>query len=190
MADILLIRHGETEWSATGRHTSTTDIPLTATGERQARALTPALTTHHFAAVLCSPRTRARRTAQLAGLPITDTDDDLAEWDYGRYEGRTTADIHTETPDWTLWTDGTPEGETPAQIGARLDRVLERARDLLPRGDVALVGHGHALRVAGARWIGLAASAGGLLRLDTATLSTLGHEHGRPVINTWNAKVD
>jgi probable phosphoglycerate mutase len=187
MADIVLIRHGETEWSATGRHTSTTDIPLTDAGEAQARALAPALARRRFAAVLCSPRKRAQHTAELAGLTVTDIDDDLAEWDYGAYEGRTTADIHTEVPDWNLWTDGCPGGETPTQVGARLDRVLERARDLLCDGDVALVGHGHALRVAGARWIGLSATGGGLLRLDTATLSTLGFEHARPVINTWNA---
>jgi broad specificity phosphatase PhoE len=187
MADIVLIRHGETEWSATGRHTSTTDIALTDQGQQQARALTPALAPRRFAATLCSPRKRAQHTAELAGLTITAIDNDLAEWDYGQYEGRTTADIHTENPDWNLWTDGAPGGETPAQVGARLDRVLERARDLLCDGDVALIAHGHALRVAGARWIGLAASGGGLLRLDTATLSTLGFEHGRPVINTWNS---
>lgn len=187
MADIVLIRHGETEWSANGRHTSTTDMPLTDAGEAQARALAPALARHRFAAVLCSPRKRAQHTADLAGLALTGIDDDLAEWDYGNYEGRTTAEIHTEAPDWNLWTDGCPGGETPAQVGARLDRVLERARELLRAGDVALVGHGHALRVAGARWIGLPASGGGLLRLDTATLSTLGFEHGRPVINSWNA---
>lgn len=187
MADIVLIRHGETEWSATGRHTSTTDLALTATGEDQARALAPALARRRFAAVLCSPRKRAQHTAALAGLTVTDTDDDLVEWDYGDYEGRTTADIRTSRPDWNLWTDGAPGGENPAQVGARLDRVLERARDLLGGGDIALVGHGHALRVAGARWIGLAASGGELLRLDTATISTLGFEHGRPVITTWNA---
>ena len=187
MADIVLVRHGETEWSATGRHTSTTDLPLTAAGEDQARALAPALGRRRFAAVLCSPRKRAQHTAALAGLTVTDTDDDLVEWDYGDYEGRTTAAIHQARPDWDLWTDGAPGGETPAQVGARLDRILERARDLLSQGDIALVGHGHALRVAGARWIGLAASGGGLLRLDTATISALGFEHGRPVITTWNA---
>lgn len=189
MAHIVLIRHGETDWSATGRHTSTTDRPLTDTGRAQARALAPALAGHRFAAVYSSPRTRARDTAQTAGLDITAIDDDLVEWDYGRYEGRTTADIHTDHPDWNLWTDGAPGGETPAQVGARLDRALDRARTHLTDGDVALVAHGHALRVAGARWIGLAASAGGLLRLDTATISTLGFEHGRPVITTWNAPV-
>ncbi|MGA8115445.1 MAG: histidine phosphatase family protein [Actinocatenispora sp.] len=187
MADIVLIRHGETEWSATGRHTSTTDIPLTERGEQQARALAPALATRHFAAVLSSPRTRARHTATLAGLHVTDIDDDLAEWDYGTYEGRTTDDIHTQTPHWDLWTDGAPAGETPDQVATRLDRVLTRARAHLPDGDVALVAHGHALRVAGARWIGLPPAAGALLRLGTATLSTLGFEHSRPVIDSWNA---
>jgi broad specificity phosphatase PhoE len=189
MAEIVLVRHGETEWSANGRHTSTTDLPLTARGEHQARALAPALAARRFAAVLSSPRQRALRTAELAGLHVTAVDDDLVEWDYGRYEGRTTADIHTHDPDWNLWTDGAPGGENPHRVGARLDRILDRARDLLHDGDVALVGHGHALRVAGARWTGLAASCGGLLRLDTATLSALGFEHARPVLNRWNAPV-
>ncbi len=187
MAEIVLIRHGETEWSANGRHTSTTDLPLTARGEDQARALAPVLADRKFTAVLSSPRTRALRTATLAGLDVTAVDDDLVEWDYGRYEGRTTADIHTEDPDWNLWTDGAPGGETPARVAIRLDRILERARELLCDGDVALVAHGHALRVAGARWIGLSASGGGLLRLDTGTLSALGFEHGRPVLNRWNS---
>jgi broad specificity phosphatase PhoE len=187
MAEIVLIRHGETEWSANGRHTSTTDLPLTPRGEQQARALAPALAGRRFAAVLSSPRQRALRTAELAGLHVTAVDDNLVEWDYGAYEGRTTADIHTDDPDWNLWTDGAPGGESPHRVGARLDQVLDRARDLLHDGDVALVAHGHALRVAGARWAGLAASCGGLLRLDTATLSALGFEHARPVLNRWNA---
>ena len=188
-AEIVLIRHGQTEWSANGRHTSTTDLPLTPRGEEQARALAPALAERKFVAVLSSPRTRALRTAELAGLEVTDVDDDLVEWDYGAYEGRTTADIHTDDPDWNLWTDGAPGGESPRQVAERLDRVLDRARALLCDGDVALVAHGHALRVAGARWIGLTAAGGGLLRLDTGTLSALGFEHGRPVLNRWNAPV-
>jgi len=183
---IVLVRHGQTEWSANGRHTSYTDLPLTADGEKQARGLAEALRARHFAAVLSSPRQRAWRTAELAGLTVTALVDDLVEWDYGQYEGLTTPEIRSRRPGWDLWIDGCPGGESPAQIGARLDRVLTRARALLPEGDVALIGHGHASRVAGARWIGLATSAGGLLRLDTGTLSVLGFEHERPVIQQWN----
>jgi probable phosphoglycerate mutase len=187
MAEIVLVRHGQTEWSATGRHTSYTDIDLTADGERQAREIGAHLAGRSFAAVLCSPRVRARRTADLAGLAVTAVDDDLVEWDYGAYEGITTAQIRTGRPGWNLWTDGCPDGESPEQVGARLDRVLDRVTALLARGDVALVAHGHSLRVAGARWIGLPASGGGRLRLDTATLSVLGHEHERRVILRWNS---
>jgi broad specificity phosphatase PhoE len=186
MGQIVLVRHGETEWSAAGRHTSSTDVPLTAEGERQATTLATALAGSSFAAVLASPRQRAWRTAELAGLAVTAIVDDLAEWEYGRYEGVTTAEIRQQRPGWDLWIDGCPDGESPAQVGARIDRVLARVRPLLADGDVALVGHGHSLRVTGARWVGLPPSAGGLLRLDTATLSTLGHEHGRPVILRWN----
>jgi hypothetical protein len=128
MAEILLIRHGQTEWSANGRHTSTTDLPLTAHGEEQARALAPGLADRKFVAVLSSPRTRALRTAELAGLDVTDVDDDLVEWDYGRYEGRTTADIHTDDPDWNLWTDGAPGGESPRRVAERLDRATATSR--------------------------------------------------------------
>ncbi|WDZ83103.1 histidine phosphatase family protein [Micromonospora cathayae] len=188
MGELVLIRHGETEWSAARRHTSYTDLELTPDGERQARALGDRLAGHHFVAVLASPRRRARHTADLAGLTVSAVDDDLTEWHYGDYEGRTTADIHTERPDWDIWHDGCPGGESPEQIGARLDRVLDRVTPLLERGDVALVAHAHALRVLGARWIGLPPAAGGRLRLDTATLSVLGHEHGRQVILGWNAR--
>jgi broad specificity phosphatase PhoE len=187
--EIVLVRHGQTEWSATGRHTSYTDVPLTPDGERQARALAPALVGRRFAAVLSSPRRRALRTAALAGLPVTATDDDLVEWDYGEYEGVTTPQIRAERPDWDLWRDGCPGGESPDQVGARLDRALARAREALARGDVALVGHGHALRVVGARWVRLPVAAGGLLALDTATVSTLGYEHERRVLRAWNAAV-
>lgn len=189
VGELVLVRHGQTEWSATGRHTSYTDLPLSTDGERQAEALKLALRRRTFIAVLCSPRRRALRTAELAGLTITGIDPDLREWDYGRYEGRTSAQIWQDRPDWRLWRDGCPGGERPEQVGARLDRVLTRVRELLVRGDVALLGHGHALRVAGARWIGLAPSAGGLLRLDTGTLSSLGYEHARPVVLTWNSPV-
>jgi broad specificity phosphatase PhoE len=189
MAQLVLIRHGQTEWSAAGRHTSTTDLPLTTDGEQQARAVGAALAGRRFAAVLCSPRKRALRTAELAGLAVTAVDADLVEWDYGAYEGLTTPEICRTRPDWVLWRDGCPGGESPEQVGARLDRVLARIADPLSQGDVALVGHGHALRVAGARWIGLPPSAGGLLALDTATLSTLGYEHARQVVRHWNSPV-
>jgi probable phosphoglycerate mutase len=189
VGEVLLVRHGETEWSRDHRHTSVTDLALTHEGERQAKALAPVLARHRFAGVFSSPRQRARRTAELAGLTVTAIDDDLAEWNYGEYEGRTTAQIRRSRPDWSLWTDGAPGGESPAQISARIDRLLDRVRPLVAAGDVALVGHGHALRVVGARWIGLPPSAGGLLHLDTATLSTLGHEHGREAIMHWNERI-
>jgi probable phosphoglycerate mutase len=187
MGELVLIRHGQTEWSAAGRHTSYTDLDLTAEGERQAREAGRRLAGRSFAAVFSSPRKRALRTAELAGLTITETTEDLAEWNYGKYEGITTAEIRETDPDWSLWTDGAPGGETPEQIAARLDRVLARAGELLDRGDVALIAHGHSLRVAGARWIGLGASGGGKLKLGTATISTLGFEHGNRVIESWNA---
>ncbi|KKJ97449.1 histidine phosphatase family protein [Micromonospora sp. HK10] len=189
MGEILLIRHGETAWSASRRHTSYTDLELTPDGERQARALATALAGRDLVRVLASPRRRALRTADLADLRIDATDEDLAEWNYGEYEGRTTADIHETDPGWNIWTDGCPGGESPAQVGERLDRVLARITPLLDAGTVALVGHAHSLRVLGARWIGLPPAAGGLLRLDTATLSLLGHEHGRQVILRWNQPV-
>jgi probable phosphoglycerate mutase len=188
MAEIVLVRHGQTEWSMTGKHTSYTDVELTEAGERQARETGERLADHAFAAVISSPRQRAVRTAELAGLRITEIDDDLAEWNYGRYEGITTAEIHERhDPNWSLWSDGAPEGETPEQVGARVDRVVAKAAKLLDQGDVALVGHGHCLRVVGARWIGLGAEAGKLLKLDTATVSALGHEHGNRVILQWNS---
>ncbi|MFI0794795.1 histidine phosphatase family protein [Micromonospora rubida] len=186
MGEIMLVRHGETEWSASRRHTSYTDLSLTPDGERQARALEGFLGGRRFAQVLSSPRTRALRTARLAGLAVTATDPDLTEWNYGEYEGRTTADIQADRPGWDIWIDGCPGGESPTEVGERLDRVLGRVAALLDSGDVALVGHAHSLRVLGARWIGLPPAAGGRLRLDTATVSVLGHEHGRRVIQRWN----
>jgi broad specificity phosphatase PhoE len=186
MGEIVLIRHGQTEWSAAGRHTSYTDLDLTDEGVEQARAAGRRLAGRKFAAVISSPRKRALRTAELAGLTVTEVTEDLAEWNYGEYEGLTSETIHESDPDWSLWTDGAPGGESPEQIAARLDRVLAQARELLDQGDVALVAHGHSLRVTGARWIGLPASGGGLLKLGTATLSTLGFEHENPVIDTWN----
>jgi broad specificity phosphatase PhoE len=188
MAEIVLIRHGQTDWSAAGKHTSYTDLELTPDGERQAREIGERVSGRRFVAVISSPRQRALRTAELAGLDVSEIDEDLAEWNYGSYEGITSAEIHeNHDPNWSLWTDGAPGGESPAQIGARVDRVLGKAAKLLDEGDVALVGHGHCLRVVGARWIGLGPEGGGLLKLDTATLSVLGHEHAQRVIQQWNS---
>lgn len=186
MHEIILLRHGQTEWSANGRHTSYTNLELTPDGERQARDLARRLAGRVFGTVCSSPRRRAVTTAELAGLPAPDIDGDLVEWDYGDYEGLTTAEIRRARPDWRLWTGGCPGGESPEQVGQRLDRVIARVRPRLDTGDVVLVGHGHALRVLAARWVGLSPAAGGLLRLDTGTLSRLGFEHDRPVILSWN----
>jgi broad specificity phosphatase PhoE len=188
VGEIVLVRHGETEWSASGRHTSFTEKELTPRGEQQARDLVGRLREHAFTAVLTSPRVRATATAHLAGLSPAEETEDLAEWHYGEYEGITTKEIHSTRPAWNLWTDGAPGGETAERIGARIDRLLGRVTPLLERGDVALVAHGHSLRVVGARWIGLPVAGGGLLRLDTATLSVLGFEHGRRVIRHWNER--
>jgi probable phosphoglycerate mutase len=188
MGEIVLIRHGQTEWSANGRHTSYTDLDLTEAGEQQARDAGQRLGGRAFVAVISSPRKRALRTAELAGLKVTEITEDLAEWNYGEYEGITTAEIRKTRPGWSLWADGCPGGESPEQVAARLDRVLAHAKEFLDRGDVALLGHGHALRVCGARWAGLPPKDGGVLKLDTATLSTLGFEHETDqVIDTWNA---
>src|SRR5918998_4894595 len=168
MAQIVLLRHGQTEWSANGRHTSYTDLDLTPAGEDQAREVGGKVAGRRFAAVLSSPRKRALRTAELAGLSVTEVTEDLAEWNYGEYEGITTREIRRTRPDWSLWTDGCPGGESPDEIGARLDRLLAHARTLLERGDVAFIAHGQRLRASAARWIGLPARDGGLLRLDTA----------------------
>jgi probable phosphoglycerate mutase len=188
MAEIVVIRHGETEWSATGRHTSVTDLPLTAEGEAQGKRLRAALAGRTFAAVMCSPRVRATRTAELAGLAVTDVDDDLAEWRYGDYEGITSAQIRQYDPDWDLWRDGCPGGEKPDEVGVRLDRVLAKARSMLGKGDVMLIAHGHSLRVATARWLGQPVAAGALYLLSTATISALGFEHDQPVLLRWNER--
>ncbi len=182
----MLIRHGETEWSAAGRHTSSTDVDLTPRGAEQATALGSRLAGQRFGTVLCSPRRRARRTAELAGL-TAGVDADLAEWAYGSYEGLTTAQILRVRPDWSLWRDGAPGGESPDQVGERADRLLARVRARLDAGEsVALVAHGHILRVVGARWIGQPPYAAGSLALDTAATCVLGFEHDRPVIMRWN----
>jgi broad specificity phosphatase PhoE len=192
MGELILIRHGETEWSRSGKHTGRTDVPLTEAGRQAAVALRPALAGRHITAAFVSPASRARQTAELAGLTMAKVDDDLQEWDYGGYEGLTTAKIRKKRPSWYLWRDGVipgdtdHPGETIEQVGARSDAVLGRARPLLHYGDVALVAHGHLLRVLTARWLGLAPAAGRLFRLDTGTFSTLGAEHAEPVISSWN----
>jgi broad specificity phosphatase PhoE len=179
------MRHGETEWSASGRHTGRTDLPLTDAGQAAARRLGALVASQSFAAVLTSPMRRARDTCVLAGLGENAVvDDDLSEWDYGDYEGVTTAEIRTRRPDWTLWRDGCPGGETADDVCARLDRVIAQIRST--DGPVAVFGHGHALRVLGARWVGLPPEDGGRFALDTATLSRLGWEREQPVIHTWN----
>lgn len=186
MGELILVRHGETEWARDGRHTGRTDVPLTPRGEEQARSLAPLLADRAIVLTLVSPAQRARRTAELSGLTGTETDDRLWEWDYGAYEGRTTPQIGEERPGWYLWRDGVVGGETVEQVGTRVDGVLDRVRPSLAEGDVALVAHGHVLRVLTARWLGLPPSGGRLFRLDTGTLSTLGTEHDQPVIRSWN----
>jgi broad specificity phosphatase PhoE len=194
MGDLIVLRHGETEWSRTGRHTGRTDVPLTARGEEQAHALAHAVSRLGAVRVLVSPAERARRTAELAGLAdaAMEVDPDLWEWDYGGYEGRTTAEIRAERPGWFLWEDGVVPGdpghpgEAVEQVGERADAVLGRVRPLLVRDTVVLVAHGHLLRVLTARWLGLDPAGGRLFRLATGTVSALGTEHDRPVIASWN----
>ncbi len=184
---IYLARHGETEWSLSGQHTGTSDIPLTQNGERNARNLGERLRGTHFAKVLTSPLQRARRTCELAGFATqAEVDADLSEWNYGDYEGKRTADIRKERPDWFLFRDGCPGGETPDAVGARADRIVAKLRAL--GGDVLLFSHGHFLRVLGARWLGKPASDGRFLLLSTAALSILGYEHNleEPVLRLWN----
>lgn len=184
--ELWLLRHGETEWSASGRHTSTTDLPLTEAGERQAAALHQFVADLQPALVLCSPRRRAVDTARLAGLSVDEVTDDLVEWNYGAYEGRTTADIRQDVPDWSIWTHAAPEGETQQAVRDRADRVLARAGAVLTTGPVCLVGHGHFSRVLGARWVGLQVAAGANLLLGTAAPSVLSAQYGVPVITRWN----
>src|SRR5215470_2178351 len=185
MGELVLIRHGETAWSRSGRHTGRTDVPLTEAGVATAAALAPLVARKHVAAAFTSPASRASQTAQFAGLNAT-PDPDLQEWDYGGYEGRTAAEIRRERPGWVLWRDGVvpadPEhrGESIDDVAARTDAVLRRVRPLLPSGDVALVAHGHVLRVLTARWLDLEPEAGRYFHLDTGTLSTLGSEYQQP----------
>lgn len=183
--NVFAIRHGETEWSLSGQHTGTTDIPLTDNGRRLAERMRPALAGQTFALVLCSPVQRARDTCALAGFgDKAVTDPDLAEWNYGEYEGLTPKQIHEKVPGWLIFRDGCPGGEAPARVGARVDRVIARAR--AARGDVALFAHGHVLRVLAARWIGLPAGAGQHFLLDTGTLCVLGYYRDVPAVRVWN----
>jgi broad specificity phosphatase PhoE len=184
--EIVLARHGETEWSRDGRHTGRTDIPLTENGREQARVLGRALGEWSFGLVLSSPLERALDTCRLAGLgDSVETTDDLLEWDYGEYEGITTPQIREGRPDWYLWRDGCPGGELPEDVGRRADRVVARVADA--DDDVALFAHGHILRVVAARWLGLGPEAGALLALSTATISVLGYERETRVVRRWNA---
>jgi probable phosphoglycerate mutase len=190
MGEIVVLRHGATEWSRSGQHTGVTDLPLLPEGEERARALAPALARRDLVEVWVSPRQRARRTAELAGLTPTAVDEDLVELDYGGYEGRTTAEISDELGrPWSVWRDPVVAGETPGEtieaVGRRVDRVLARARPRLADGDVALVAHGHVLRVLTARWLDLEPAAGSLFALPAGAYGALGHEHGRPVLTGW-----
>ena len=192
MGELILLRHGETEWSRAGKHTGRTDIPLTPHGDAAAAALAPLLARRDIAAAFTSPARRAVSTAALAGLADAKPDPDLWEWDYGGYEGLTTPQIRETRPGWYLWRDGVipgdaeHPGETVAEVGNRVDRVLARVEPLLADGDVALIAHGHVLRVLTARYLRLESADGKLCRLDTGTVSTLGTEHAEPVIASWN----
>jgi broad specificity phosphatase PhoE len=186
--EIVLVRHGETEWSRDLRHTGRTDIPLTETGRRQAELLREPLRAWGFERVLSSPLQRALETCRLAGLgDAVETTEDLLEWDYGEYEGLTTVQIRESRPDWKLWRDGCPDGEQPADVARRVDRVIASLGDV--DGDVALFAHGHVLRVLTARWIGLGPEGGARLILGTGTLSVLGYERETRAVSRWNAPV-
>ncbi|HLJ04283.1 MAG TPA: histidine phosphatase family protein [Solirubrobacteraceae bacterium] len=184
-AEILLVRHGETEWSAAGRHTSRTDLPLVEAGRERASALGQELAGRSFALVLCSPLRRAQETCELAGFGAAAVvDEDLREWDYGEYEGMRTVEIRERRPDWWLWRDGAPGGEQPSDVAARADRVLERLRGA--GGDAVAFAHGHILRVVASRWVGEDAAFGGHLLLGAGGLSVLGYERETPAIARWN----
>jgi broad specificity phosphatase PhoE len=186
VSEIVVVRHGETEWSATGRHTSQTDLPLTEKGRERARGLGRQLAERTFAIVLCSPLRRARETCELAGFgDVAELVPDLHEWDYGEYEGLTTPQIHETNPDWNLWRDGCPGGEQPAQVGARADRVLERLREA--EGDALAFAHGHILRVITARWLWMAVAEGARFALQAGAVGVLGYERSTEVLSGWNA---
>jgi probable phosphoglycerate mutase len=184
-AEAVLVRHAETEWSLSGRHTGRTDLPLTDRGRETAAALARPLSAWSFQTVLVSPSLRARETCELCGLAsAAEPCEELAEWDYGDYEGLTSAQIDERRPGWSLWRDGCPNGESPAEVGARIDRAI--ARIAASEGTAAVFSHGHALRVLGARWIGLEAAQGARLGLSTASISALSAEHGTHVLARWN----
>jgi broad specificity phosphatase PhoE len=186
LQQVYLVRHGETEWSLSGRHTGSTDIPLTENGRKVAKLLQPLLARETFALVLTSPLERARTTCELAGLgERAEIDRNLMEWNYGEYEGLTPKQIHAKTPGWMLFSDGCPGGERPDQVGARVDRAIARVRAV--EGHVALFAHGHIFRVFAARWLGLPATAGCHFLLDTATLNILSYYRNIPAVKRWNA---
>ncbi|WP_445282795.1 histidine phosphatase family protein [Streptomyces sp. DSM 118148] len=197
MGDLLLVRHGETEWSRSGRHTGRTDVPLTEHGREEARRLAPLVRSHRIGAAFVSPLQRARETAALIGVRDARVDADLCEWDYGGYEGVTTVEIQRERPDWFLFTDGVAPGppdhpgESPEEVGARADRMLGKVDAALANteGVVLLVAHGHFLRVLTARRLGLPPRHGALFQLATGALGRLGTEHGRPVVAGWNVRM-
>ena len=183
--EVVLVRHGETLWSRSGKHTGRTDIPLTEEGRRQSERVGETLRGRRFALVLTSPLQRAAETCRLAGLgDVAVFREELMEWDYGAYEGLTTPEIRAEVPGWSLWRDGVPEGENAADVGRRVDAVIADVRAV--DGDVALFAHGHLLRVLAARWLGLPPTEGRLFALDPATISILGHERETPVLRRWN----
>ncbi|MFQ5993082.1 MAG: histidine phosphatase family protein [Nitrospiraceae bacterium] len=185
--EIYLVRHGETEWTMSGQHTGVTDIPLTENGRKRAKLWQPVLARESFALVLTSPLHRARETCELSGLgDKAAVDPDLVEWNYGEYEGLTPRQIHEKAPGWMIFTDGAPGGETPGQMGARVDRVIAKVR--AANGNVAVFAHGHFLRVLAARWLGLPANDGRYFLLDPGTLSILSYYRGLPAIRRWNAQ--
>jgi probable phosphoglycerate mutase len=185
---LFLLRHGETEWSLSGRHTGTTDIPLTEQGQQMARLLQPLLAKESFTLVLTSPLQRARETCRLAGFgDRANVEPDLVEWNYGLYEGFTPGQIHAVAPGWLLFRDGCPGGEQPSEIGARVDRVIAKVRAV--EGNAILFAHGHVLRVLAARWLGLPPSEGQHFLLDTATINILSYYRGAPAVKRWNAPV-
>lgn len=183
--ELWLIRHGETEWSRNGRHTSVTELRLTPEGEEVARALPGRLDGVHFDLVLTSPRLRAVDTATLAGFPDASVDDDLTEWNYGEYEGITTPEIREKVPGWTVWSHPCPGGESAAEISARMDRVIAKVR--AHGGRVLVFSHGHTSRALAARWLGQPVQDGRLFKLDTATISILGYDRESPVVDRWNS---
>lgn len=187
--EVFLIRHGETEWSLSGQHTGVTDLPLTENGRRAAQRLEPVLSRSEFALVLTSPLQRAQETCELAGLgKHMQIEPDLMEWNYGKYEGLTSEQIHRTAPAWMIFTDGCPGGELPEEVGSRVDRVIDRVR--AAAGPVALFAHGHVFRVFAARWVGLPPTHGCHFLLDTSTLSILSYYRGTPAVKCWNAPIE